>query len=175
LDTAQTTHRTSAWELPWWVIAWVSLQFPGVCLKNLKKIIWNVCLTVCTFWLNFVHALQIVKKVILWTPINLSEFLTGKDKLFFCLIFMRFSLIDLHSKLPVINIFLSTYALNVLLHQHSHMRQAVSSTVFSTWDFTKWQIPLQFRSEDWTFASVPSWKGGTFCLLHYSKPRKLPH
>jgi len=54
---------------------------------------------------------------------------------------------------------MSTWSLNVFLHQHSHMQQAVSFPVFFTWHSTKWQRPLHYRSEDWTFVSVPC------CLL----------
>lgn len=121
------------------------------------------------------YALQFVRKVLLWATLIYQYFQQTKIELFFCLIFMRFSFINLHYKLPVINICLLTLALNVLLHQHGHTWHAISFPIFFTWHSTKWQRPLQYRSEDWTFVNVPFWKDGAFWLLHYSKPRKLPH
>jgi len=78
------------------------------------------------------YALQIVKKVLLWTHITLSEFLAGKARIILLPDFHEIQFNYLSLSVTSNQIFLSTWALNVLLHQHSHMQQAVSFPVFLT-------------------------------------------
>jgi len=78
------------------------------------------------------YALQIVKKVLFWTHINLSEFLVGKDRLILLPDFHEIQFSYPSLSVTSNQICLSPWALNVLLHQHSHMQQAVNFPVFFT-------------------------------------------